>query len=99
MEKNPNQLTRHLHPILNVYSTAPSLILHIYPLANFNISLDPVLAEVLDKNYSRWQVSKKQNYTSRQNLIMHFGKKEAFQIIFSPHTDIYSFFTPKGRLC
>lgn len=51
-KKNPNQQTRNLHQILNVYSTEQSLIFHIYPLANLNISCDLVLAGVLDKSDS-----------------------------------------------
>lgn len=88
-KKTPNQQSRNRNQILNVYSTEQSLILHIYPLANLNISCDPLLAEVLDKNDSIWQVSKKQSDATKQNLIMPFVKKEALQIIFSPYTGIY----------
>lgn len=92
-KKSPNQQTRNLHQILNVYSTEQSLILHIYPLANLNISCDPVLAEVLDKNDPRWQVRKKQSDATRQNLIMHFGKKKHCKS-FSLHTLVFINFSP-----
>lgn len=69
MKKN-----RNLYQNFKVYSTEQSSILDIYPLANLTISCDPVLAEVLDKNDSMVtvQLSKKQAFITRENLIMYF---------------------------
>lgn len=77
MKKN-----RNLYQNFKVYSTEQSSILDIYPLANLTISCDPVLAEVLDKNDSMVtvQLSKKQAFITRENLLMYFWKIKNYQL-------------------